>query len=61
MSEQAFEKVSDEKCEEAKKWIERCGSVICCRKTLGTLEEANASLLDYAKRCGKLKEKTITG
>lgn len=61
VSEQAFEKVSDEKCEEAKKWIERCGSVICCRKTLGTLEEANASLLDYAKRCGKLKEKTITG
>lgn len=50
---EAFEPISDSQLEHAKKRLETCGKVICCRKVFGTLEHANQELLDYAKQCGK--------
>lgn len=53
---EAFELITEAQLETAKKSLERCEKVICCRKTFGTLERANQELLDHAKKCGKQVE-----
>lgn len=61
VSAEAFEPVSGETLAQAEAWIEQCRYVICSRASFGTWEEANCRLLEYAKKCGKLKVKPITG
>lgn len=48
-----FEPVPDEIVEAAKKRLESCETVICCRETFGTFEDANRELLECAKRWQK--------
>ena len=57
----AFEPVPAGLCEEAKKLVDRCGKIICCRETFGTFEQANRELLDYARRSGKEIEMRVSG
>lgn len=54
---EAFEPITDKKLAEAKKRLEACERVICCKETFGTLEQANQELLHYARKCGKQIEK----
>lgn len=49
----AFEHVSEETVDKAKKLIQQCEKVICCKSTFGTLEQANEELLRYAEQLGK--------
>lgn len=53
----SFEPPGQELIEYAKKKIESCKKVVCCRKAFGTYEQANQELLDYAGQCGKQIEK----
>lgn len=52
---ESFEPVPEALLSEAKKQINACQKVICCRETFGTYEAANAELLAYAERSGKFK------
>lgn len=45
----AFEPIGDAQVEAAKKQMDQCGRVICCRDRFGTLERANEILLEYAR------------
>lgn len=49
----AFEPITDVRIEDAKKRLETCEKVICCKEVFGTYEHANQELLEYAKQCGK--------
>lgn len=49
----AFEPVDKSVLERAKRAIDSCSRVICCRKQFGSLESANKELLEYARRSGK--------
>ena len=53
----AFEPVDEALFEEAKKKLDACKTVICCRRSFGSLEWANKELLAYAKAAGKLTER----
>lgn len=55
VSEKAFEYISQEKIEEAKKEIDNCKECICTVEHFGPLNEANKLLMEYAKEKGKLK------
>ncbi len=48
-----FEPISDEVIAAAKKRIETCETVLCCKKTFGTFELANSELIAYARQSGK--------
>ena len=48
----AFEPISEELLNEAKKKLKSCPKVICCKKKFGTFDMANAMLLSFAKDCG---------
>lgn len=50
----AFEPMKDELVEAARKQIDACERVICCRDKFGTLEASNEALFAYAKQCGKV-------
>ena len=50
---ESFEPITAELVEEAKKQIDTCQAVICCREHFGTFEQANQELLAYAKAHGK--------
>lgn len=50
---EAFEPITKALLEAAKKKLDICKKVICCKKTFGSLEWANKELLDYAKAAGK--------
>ena len=50
---ESFEPISDCQLEAAKKKLEACEKVICCKKTFGTFELANQKLLTYARQCKK--------
>lgn len=52
----AFEPVDRFTLDQAKKAIDSCNKVICCRKEFGSLETANKELLEYARRNGKEAE-----
>lgn len=49
----AFEPVEDAVLERAKRAVDGCSQVICCRETFGSLESANRELLEYALQSGK--------
>lgn len=53
ISAEGFEPVTDVQLESAKKSLESCERVICCKEQFGTYERANQELLDYAKKLGK--------
>lgn len=53
----AFEPVPVECVKKAKEILRKCEKVICCQKTFGTWEEANASLAHYAQQLGKELER----
>ncbi|MGN0246182.1 MAG: ABC transporter ATP-binding protein, partial [Lachnospiraceae bacterium] len=54
----AFEPVDKRTFEHAKKAIDSCSKVICCRRKFGSLEKANKNLLEYANRSKKIVEIT---
>ncbi len=53
---EAFEPVPEETLLAAKRAVDSCGSVICCREDFGTFEAANRELLAYARQSGKLRQ-----
>lgn len=53
ISEVAFEPANERTLEKARKAINLCSRVICCRKKFGSLERENEELLAYAKSRGK--------
>jgi len=57
ISEKAFEAISDEKIEMAKKAILRCKKVICCIDEFGTANRRNGELLGFAEKNGIKIEK----
>lgn len=50
---EAFEPIKRSLIECAKKKLDVCDSVICCKETFGTFEKANEELLAYAGQQGK--------
>lgn len=57
ISVEAFEPAGEEILEAAKRRMDVCETVICCRESFGSLETANRELLAYAKQQGKIVEK----
>lgn len=57
VSEHPFELVSQAKLDEAKRVLEQCSKVICCREKFGSLEGFQRELLLYAEEIGKMAEK----
>lgn len=57
VSEHPFELVSQAKLDEAKRVLEQCSEVICCREKFGSLEGFQRELLLYAEEIGKMAEK----
>ena len=53
ISAKAFEPVDDETVRQAKKLIDACEEVICCKEAFGTFEKVNEELVSYAKKQGK--------
>ncbi len=50
ITEQAFEPVSEEKIQEAKKVLASCSRVICCVPTFGAMNRRNEELLEQARK-----------
>lgn len=50
----AFEPVDEHALEQAKRAIDLCNEVICCRERFGTFEQANKELFAYARERGKV-------
>ena len=50
---EAFEPMGNDLVEAAKRQIDACERVICCKENFGTLEAANGELLAYARQQGK--------
>lgn len=50
---EAFEPITDQTLQEAKRCLAGCKQVICCKDHFGTLEKANEELLAFAKASGK--------
>ena len=59
IEESPFEPVTREKLQAAKKLLEQCDRVICCRERFGSLETFQQELLEYAKQSGKPIEETL--
>lgn len=51
---EAFEPMNDTHLKIAKERAALCETIICCRKSFGSLEAANQELLAYANQCGKV-------
>ncbi len=49
----AFEPIDSLIVETARKKIEKCNTVICCKNSFGSFENANEKLLEYARDLGK--------
>ena len=58
IAEHPFEPVAQEKIQAAKKTIDKCKRVICCRENFGSLEIYQRELLEYAEQLGKQIEKS---
>ena len=58
IAEHPFEPVAQEKIQAAKKQLEKCNRVICCRENFGGLETYQRELLEYAEQLGKQIEKS---
>ena len=54
----AFEPMTEELFEQAKKVMDECESVICCRDSFGSLEQLNAKMVEYAMQTHKLGMKS---
>lgn len=52
----AFEPMGEKEAGEARRLIDRCRYVICCRSEFGTLEQENRALKEYAAKKGKWKD-----
>ena len=50
--------LAQEKIQAAKKTIDKCKRVICCRENFGSLETFQRELLEYAEQLGKQIEKS---
>lgn len=57
IAEAPFEKIKEKRIAEAKEWIDRCDSVICCKDKFGEWDKENGFLVEYAKLQGKRVEK----
>lgn len=57
IAEASFEKIKEKRIKEAKEWIDRCDTVICCRNKFGDWDKENRFLAEYAKAQGKRVEK----
>lgn len=57
IAEEAFQKISDNKLNEAKEWIDQCDVVLCCREQFGFWDRENGLLLEYAGAQKKKIEK----
>lgn len=53
---ESFEPVPEHILERAKRKMDLCHTVICCRDRFGSLETANRQLLAYARQQGKVAE-----
>ncbi len=53
----AFEPIGEEVLTEAKRCLDACSTVICCRESFGTFDRVNQELLDYAEQRGKKIER----
>ena len=53
IAEHPFEPVVQETLQAAKKQLEKCNRVICCRENFGSLETFQRELLEYARQLGK--------
>lgn len=53
---EAFEPISSELLKEAKRKLDGCERVICCKNTFGSFDQANKELFDYAVETGKSVE-----
>lgn len=53
IAEEPFEKITADRVEKAKKQMDTCEKVICCRDSFGAWDRENQSLLEYAKKNGK--------
>ncbi len=53
---ESFEPIAGELLEAAKKKMDSCKAVLCCRERFGSLELANQELLAHARKNGKLRE-----
>ena len=56
IAEHPFEPVTQEKIQAAKKMIDKCNRIICCRENFGGLETFQRELLEYARQLGKCIE-----
>ncbi|MBQ8039123.1 MAG: ABC transporter ATP-binding protein, partial [Lachnospiraceae bacterium] len=50
---EAFEPITEEHMQEARKKLTACEKIICCKEKFGTLEQMNCKLLEFAKESGK--------
>ena len=50
---ESFEPITEEHIREAQKKLNACEKIICCKEKFGTLDQANAELLEFAKKSGK--------
>lgn len=57
IAETAFQKISDNRLNEAKAWIDQCDVVLCCREQFGFWDRENGLLLEYAGAQKKKIEK----
>lgn len=53
IASEAFELMTKEQIDMARKMLASCEKIICCKETFGTLERANLELLEYAREVGK--------
>lgn len=53
---EGFEPITDAVLEEARRKLDCCERVICCKSRFGSLERANEELLAYARSLGKTVE-----
>lgn len=53
IASEGFEPIGEDRLKEAKRTLESCERVICCKDSFGTLERANRELLEFAKERGK--------
>ncbi|MGN0203627.1 MAG: ABC transporter ATP-binding protein [Coprococcus sp.] len=53
---EGFEPITEAVLDEAKRKLDSCKRIICCKSRFGSLEQANEELLAYARSAGKVIE-----
>lgn len=56
VTEKAFEPISDDNVQKALTIMQKCGQVICCTESFGTMNMGNKKLLEEAERMKKTPE-----